>query len=316
MKDHLRLIYMAGGADYTIVPLKKILESQHKLVQVYTKHPKPKGRGKKVLLNSLQKFLDKNNLAYSMPDNYKALEEIRKIKELKPDVIIVFSYGQILPQAILDVPKIGSLNIHASLLPKWRGPSPVQYALLNNEKKTGFSLMEMNLKMDEGKILYKETLNIDKSDNTDTLLKKITNLASEAILKVLKEYAEGSIIGEEQDHKLASYSHIIKKSETYLDFNDEADNIIGKIRAYNPNPGAKCFINGELIKIIEAKKEFVNRKEKKPGTVIDNRLLIACRVDAIRPIIIQRSGKKALNITEILNGWKIAPGTLVKSSIK
>ena len=126
---------------------------------------------------------------------------------------------------------------------------------------------------------------------------------------------KGSIQGIEQNHKIASYTNIIKKKETYIDFNEEANVILGKIRAYNPNPGAKCFINGELIKFIEAKKEFLNNNENKPGTIIDEKLLISCRNDAIRPMVIQRSGKRALKLAEVLNGWKVPLGTLVKNKI-
>ena len=285
MKDSLRLIYMAGGADYTINPLIKLLQSKHKLLHVYTKYPKPTGRGNKILPNPLQIFLEKNNLSYSMPINLRSEEEIEKIKNLQPDLVLVFSYGHILPQEMLDIPKRGCLNLHASLLPKWRGPSPVQYSLLNNEKETGFSIMVMNKKIDEGKILYKEALRIDESDNTITLLKKITNLACEKILQVINEYVKGSIQGIEQNHKIASYTNIIKKKETYIDFNEEANVILGKIRAYNPNPGAKCFINGELIKIIEAKKEFLNNNENKPGTIIDEKLKFTLELSKNIPIL-------------------------------
>ena len=312
MKDSLRLIYMAGGADYTITPLIKILKSNHKIVHAYTKHPKPAGRGKKLYPSALQMFLDEKNIAYSMPASLNSEKEIEKIKSFSPDLILVFSYGHILPQEILNIPEKGCLNIHASLLPKWRGASPVQYSLLNNEKETGFSIMIMNKKVDEGSILYSESLRIDEGDNTLSLLKKITNLASDSILKIINKYVEGSIKSVEQDHENASYTQIIKKSETYIDFKEDADIILGKVRAYNPNPGAKCFINGELIKIIEAKKEFLGNNKNKPGTIIDDKLLISCGKDAIRPTLVQRSGKKPLKLEQVLNGWKITPGTLAK----
>ena len=134
-------------------------------------------------------------------------------------------------------------------------------------------------------------------------------------MKIINEYVKGSIQGIEQDHKIATYSKIINKKETYIDFNEDADVILGKIRAYNPNPGAKCFINGELIKIIEAKKEFLGNNKNKPGTIIDEKLLISCRHDAIRPMVIQRSGKRPLKLAEVLNGWKVPSGTLAKSKI-
>ena len=312
MKDSLRLIYMAGGADYTITPLIEILKSKHKLVHVYTKQPKPSGRGKKLNPSKLQTFLDEKNISHSMPVNLKSDKEIEKVKSLKPDLILVFSYGHILPQAILDIPEKGCLNIHASLLPKWRGATPVQYSLLNNEKKTGFSIMIMTTKVDEGNILYSESLRVDENDNTLSLLKKITNLASKSILNIINKYVEGSIKGIEQDHKSASYTQIIRKKETYIDFKEDAEIILGKIRAYNPNPGAKCFIRGELIKIIEAKKELLDNNKNKPGTILDDKLLISCGNNAIRPTVIQRSGKKPLKLDQVLNGWKITPGMLAK----
>ena len=315
MSGNLKVIYMAGGAEYTIWPLKSVIKSKHTLLHVYTKYPRPAGRGKKIIPNALQNFLDENKLSYSMPINLKSNVEIEKIKKMKPDLILVFSYGHILPKILLNIPKYGCLNIHASLLPKWRGSSPVQYSLLNNEKETGFSIMVMNEKVDEGKVLYRESIVIRESDNTYTLLEKITNLACKSIIKIINKYVEGSIIACEQDHKEASYTYTIKKNDTYLDFKDDAEIVLAKVRAYNPNPGAKCFINGELVKIIETKKENLHDNFK-PGVIIDERLLISCGRNAIRPSIIQRSGKKKLKLYEALNGWKVQPGTLVKNKIE
>ena len=315
MKESLRFIYMAGGATYTLIPLKRILESKHKLIQVYTKHPKPSGRGNKISANALQKFLDEKKIPFSFPKNLRLEEEVKKIKDLNPDIILVFSYGNILPKSILDIPKWGCINIHASLLPKWRGASPVQYSLLNNEKETGYSIMLMNEKVDEGKILFKESVKIENSDDTLTLLKKITKLASVSFLEVIESFVAGLISPEEQNHKYATYSKIIKKNQTYLDFNYSADYILGQIRAFNPNPGSKCFIDGELIKIIKAEKESLTRNVARPGTILDDKLLISCKLDGIRPTIIQRAGKKPLELSKVLNGWKVTPGTIVKSKL-
>ena len=315
MIDSLRLIYMAGGAYHTIDPLRKLMTSKHNIVHTFCKSPKPSGRGNKIIANPLQIFLQQKNLSYSMPESIRSKEEIEKIKYLKPDLIIVFSYGNILPEEILNIPKWGCINIHASLLPKWRGASPVQYSLLNNDKETGFTIIIMNKKIDEGKILYKEIVKISRNDNSGTLLKKITYLASEVIVKIINKYVNGSIRPISQDSKFASYARIIKKRDTYLDFNDEADVILGKIKAFNPNPVAKCFINGELVKIFEAKKEILKSQQSKPGTILDGKLLISCKKDGIRPLVIQRAGKSKLKIEDALNGWKVCPGTLAANKI-
>ncbi len=315
MKESLRIIYMAGGASYTLIPLKRILDSKHKLIQVYTKYPKPSGRGNKISANSLQEFLEENKIPFSSPKNLRLEEEVKKIKDLRPDIILVFSYGNILPKSILDIPKWGCINIHASLLPKWRGASPVQYSLLNNEKETGYTIMLMNEEVDEGKILFKESVRIEHSDDTLTLLKKITKLASISFIEVIEKFVAGLISPLEQNHKFATYSKVIKKHQTYLNFNYSADHILGQIRAFFPNPGSKCFINGELIKIIKAKKETLNQNSSIPGTILDDKLLISCKLDGIRPTIIQRAGKKPLELSQVLNGWKVIPGTIVKSKL-
>lgn len=312
MTKRLKVVYMAGGADYTILPLNEILKSSHELIHVYTKHPKPSGRGKRIMSNTLQKFLEENKLSYSMPKDLKSKEVIDNIKKMKPDLILVFSFGHILSEDVLNIPKLGCLNIHASILPKWRGPSPVQYAILNNEKETGYSIMIMNKEVDEGKVLHSESLAIKESDNTLSLLYKITSLACNSIIEVINKYSEGKISSINQNNKNVSYSHIIKKKETYLDFNEDADTILQKIKAYNPNPGAKCFVNGELIKIIEAKKEILY-DNKEPGIILDKNFLISCKKNAIRPRVLQRAGKKPLKLAEALNGWKVSPGHLVKN---
>ena len=175
--------------------------------------------------------------------------------------------------------------------------------------------MLMNEQVDEGEILYKEKVKSDDNDDTQTLLNKITELASISILKVIENFVSGIIKPVQQDHKIATYTKIIKKYETYLDFNESADNILGKIRAFNPNPGSKCFINGELVKIIKAKKEILNQIVDKPGTILDDKLLISCKQDGVRPIIIQRAGKNPLKLSEALNGWKVIPGDIVKSEL-
>ena len=140
---------MAGGAEYTIWPLESVIKSKHTLLHVYTKCPRPSGRGKKIIPNALQNFLDENKLSYSMPINLKSNIEIEKIKKMKPDLILVFSYGHILPKILLNIPKYGCLNIHASLLPKWRGAAPIQRAIMNSDKETGISIMKITPKLIE-----------------------------------------------------------------------------------------------------------------------------------------------------------------------
>ena len=173
MKESLRLIYMAGGASYTLIPLKRILESKHKLIQVYTKHPKPSGRGNKISANALQKFLDEKKIPFSFPKNLRLEEEVKKIKDLNPDIILVFSYGNILPKSILDIPKWGCINIHASLLPSWRGASPIQATIMNGDKETGITLMKMTKGLDCGPIYSQYKMKLTQTESGDVLMKML-----------------------------------------------------------------------------------------------------------------------------------------------
>ena len=191
-----------------------------------------------------------------MTDDFKKKHLINDLKKINPDFIVVYAYGVILPKEILEIPKYGCINIHTSLLPKWRGASPIQHSLLNNEQETGFTFIVMSDELDKGDILLKEKITITKNDNSETLLYKITELASKNLIKTLEQYAMNMIKTIKQKDKEATYCFKIKKEDTYINFNQKAYEIYGKIRAFNPNPGAKCYIKGELVKIVEA--EVVN----------------------------------------------------------
>ncbi len=309
MEKKLKIIYMCGGTTYTITPLKKLINSQHNVACVYIKQPKPSGRGRKLKESPLLEFVKELDFVYRTPLNFKEASEISFLKEINADFFVVFSYGIILPKEVLKIPKYGCINIHASLLPKWRGPSPVQYSLINNEKKTGFSFMKMDEGIDTGDILFKKEININNDDNTISLLNKISELSGNYLVRILEDYSCKRIPLIKQDESEATYSFKIKKKSTFILFNEEAKAILGKIKAYYPNPTAKCIIKGEVLKILEAKVEEEETVHRNFGITIDNKLLIACKKGSIRLTRIQRQGKKALSTEEVLNGWKIEKGT-------
>jgi len=310
----IKVIYMSGGADFTVSPLRALVNNNKlNLICVHTKSPRPAGRGKKIYDSAILKYVKNKNIKYRCPNSLKNREEIDYIKKMKTDLIIVFSYGLILPKQVIEAPKYGCINIHPSLLPKWRGPSPVQYSLLHNEKETGFCFMEMEEGIDTGDILFKRKINIFRNDNSLTLLNKISTEAGSYLETIIKEIIDNKIVKIKQDHSKATYSHKIDKKDAVIDFKEEALKIFGKIRAFSPNPCARCYINGEIVKIFEAEVANDKKKHDKSGLILDNNLLISCSIGSIRLLKIQREGKKILPVREVLNGWKIGPGTKINA---
>ena len=311
MNKVLKVAYMSGGSAFTIEPLKQLIKSNHEVIKIYTKPPKEGKKTRKKIKNYLLEEAKKNHLEVIMTDDFKKKHLINDLKKINPDFIVVYAYGVILPKEILEIPKYGCINIHTSLLPKWRGASPIQHSLLNNEQETGFTFIVMSDELDKGDILLKEKITITNNDNCETLLYKITELASKNLIKTLEQYAMNMIKTIKQEDKEATYCFKIKKEDTYITFNQKAYEIYGKIRAFNPNPGAKCYIKGELVKIVEAEVVNENLVYKKYGMVLDNNLLISCRKGAIRLTKIQRQGRKPMISKVLLNGWKIEKGLIL-----
>ncbi len=313
MLKTLKLAYFAGGSEFTLAPFLTLLESKHEIKIVYTKSPKLSGRGKKNNNNFLLNEGLKRNIEFKTLDNFHNIEYIKTLQSLELDFIIVFSFGIILPKEVLNIPKFGCINIHTSLLPKWRGASPVQHCLLNNDKETGYTLIIMNEELDKGKIISKEVISVEEEDNYKILLNKITKLASKNLVKILEGLASNKIKPTKQDEDEATYCYRIKKEDTYINFDKTAIEILGKIRAFSPFPGAKCYLQGELIKILEAKVENNNEINKNFGVVFDDNLLIACKTGFIRLTKIQREGRKAMHVKEVLNGWKVKKGSKINA---
>lgn len=314
MSKKLNIVYMAGGDEFTLKPFFSILNSKHNLLAIYTKKIKLVGRGKKKLNNSLALLAKKKNIPIFNIDKFNNKENKEHLVKLKLDFIIVFSFGIILPKEILEIPKFGSINIHTSLLPKWRGASPIQHALLNNEKETGITLIKMNEKLDEGDIVYSKKIFIYDFDNYQTILDKLTSLASSNLINVLENLILNKINLLKQDNTKATYCFKIKKEDTYIKFDNSAETVLGKIKAYSPKPGAKCFIKGEQVKILEAKVENKNIKYENYSEVLDNRLLVSCKIGSIRLTKIQRPGKNIMDALQVMNGWQIKKGLMLNEN--
>ena len=300
-------IVFMGTSNFAVSILKSLYQNGYPISVVYTQPPKKSNRGQKLNKSPINLFSENISLDIRTPQILKNndQEEIF-LRKLQPDLIIVVSYGQIIPKNLLKIPKYGFLNVHASLLPKWRGAAPIQRSIMNLDKETGVSIMKINENLDEGPICKKYSLQISEKINSEELSEKLSLLASEKILDVLDNIYDGNINFQDQDHSKATYAKKIQKVEGKINWNEAADKIIGKINGLYPYPGAFFLFKGERYKILKAKKSYTSGK---PGNIITEDFEICCGEGSIKVLSIQREGKKAQQIKEFLLGSKINKGT-------
>ena len=295
------------GTSYFAVPiLKSLYQNGYPISAVYTQPPKKSNRGQKVNKSAINLFSENISLEVRTPETlkYNNQEELY-LSKLEPDIIIVVSYGQIIPKNLLKIPKYGFLNIHASLLPRWRGAAPIQRSIMNLDKETGFSIMQINENLDEGPVCNQYSLKISEKMNSEDLSEKLSLLASEKILDVLDKIYDGNIKFMDQDHTKASYAKKIKKNEGKINWNENADKIIGKINGLYPYPGAFFLFNGERYKILKAEISHTNGE---PGNITSEDFEICCGEGSIKVLTIQREGKRVQQIKEFLLGTQIKKG--------
>mgnify|MGYP001186667568 FL=1 len=300
-----KIVFM--GTSYFAVPiLKSLYQNGYPISVVYTQPPKKSKRGQKFNKSPINLFCENISLEVRTPQTLKNNnEEDFYLRDLKPDIIIVVSYGQIIPINLLNIPENGFLNVHASLLPKWRGAAPIQRSIMNLDTETGISMMKINENLDEGPVCNQFTLKISEKINSEELSEKLSLLASEKILDILDNIYEDTIKFKDQDHSKATYAKKIQKAEGKIDWNENADKIIGKINGLYPFPGAFFIFNGERYKILKAEKSHTKGKA---GKIISEDFEICCGEGSIKVLTIQREGKRVQQIREFLLGTQIKKG--------
>ena len=293
-----------GTPMFSVPILKSLYQNGYPISHVYTQPPQKSHRGQKINKSPVQGIAETLNLEFRTPKNLKDnKEEFEYFKSIDADLAIVVAYGQIIPEEYLNLTKYGFINIHASLLPKWRGAAPIQRSIINLDEETGISFMKLVKKLDEGPVCKKFNVTIDKKDNYETLSDKLSSLASEKILDIIDNIYDEKVLYEEQNHSEASYASKINKSEGEINWGENAENILGKINGLYPSPGAWFIFKGERYKILEAELGF---KSDQAGKVLDNNLEIACgNKKSIKVIKIQRQGKNIQNIGEFMLGSSI-----------
>jgi len=303
----LKKIVFMGTPIFAVPILKSLYQNGFPISVVYTQPPQKSHRGQKINKSPVQKMSETLNIEVRTPLNLKNnQEEFDYLKKLNADVSIVVAYGKIIPEQILRLTKKGFINIHASLLPKWRGAAPIQRSIMNLDKETGISIMKIEQKLDTGPICNSYKVGITENDNFEILSSKLSNLAADKISDIVQEILDDKLKFKDQDHEQASYAEKIEKSEGKIDWNKSAESIIGKINGLYPDPGAWFIYNGERYKILKAK---VGDKNEIPGLVLDNYLEISCSNKSIKILEVQRQGKKPQKINEFMLGSQIKKGS-------
>ena len=304
MSDNI--IFM-GTSKFAVPILEKISESNLNISVVYTQPPKKSSRGMKVQKTPIQVKSELLGLPIRTPSSLKNnIDEYNFIKKIKPTIVIVISYGQIIPKEFFELSEKGFFNIHASILPKFRGAAPIQRAIMSQDTETGISFMKINEHLDTGPVLETYKIKIDLNLNATELEKKLSQLAAEKILENIDNIIKDKANFKEQDHSEATYAEKIGKKEGKISWNDNARKIIGKINGLYPNPGAYFIFNGDRYKILKAE---IGNGSGLSGEVLSDKLEIACsKNESIKVIEIQKEGKKIQKINEFLNGSKIHKG--------
>ena len=302
----LKIIFM-GTPEFSI-PSLRLLNSNYDILSVYTQPPKKKSRGQKMYKTPIHLEAENLNIPVRYPENLDSETEFKFIKDSKVNYVVVVAYGQIIPKKFLSIKNLIFLNIHASLLPRWRGAAPIQRSIMEMDKETGISIMKIVPKLDAGPYMIQQSLNINSNDNFLSLSKKLSEIGAKLIVKALSLIKEKKIFFTDQIEKHATYAKKISKSESEIDWNETAQKLIAKINGLNPYPGVWFKHNGNRIKILEAE---MSENLGKKGEVITDDLVIGCLDKSIKINLLQKEGKTALKTKSFLAGYKIVKGDML-----
>jgi methionyl-tRNA formyltransferase len=299
----MKIIFM-GTPDFAVPALRALHGAGHEVAAVYTQPPRPGGRrGRELTPSPVHRAAQDLGLEVRHPASLKGADEQAAFTALGADVAVVAAYGLILPQAVLDAPKLGCINLHASLLPRWRGAAPIQRAILAGDEETGITVMQMDAGLDTGASLVAEATPIDRK-TAGELTEELAQIGARLIVRVLADLPAFPPVAQPEDG--VTYAKKIEKAEAILDFTQDAPQVERQLRAMAPSPGAYFTLDGERYKVLAAD---VIEDAGAPGVVLDDMLTVACGSGAIRPALVQRAGKPAMESADLLRGKPIPPGT-------
>lgn len=298
----MRVVFM-GTPDFSVPALNALVEAGHQIVAVYCQPPRPAGRGKKERLTPVHARALELGLEVRYPVSLRDAAAQADFAALDADIAVVVAYGLILPQAVLDAPRKGCLNIHASLLPRWRGAAPIHRAIMAGDAETGVCIMQMEAGLDTGPVLMREATVITPEDTTDVLHDRLSAMGARLIVDTLSRL--DTLTPDPQSEQGVTYAHKIDKAEAQIDWTVPAEQVDRQIRGLSPFPGAWTERNGERIKLLASE---LAEGQGEPGTVLDDMLAVACGEGAVRLLRLQRAGKAAQDAGTFLRGRPIAPG--------
>lgn len=304
----LRIAFM-GTPEFSVPTLQALIDAGHDVVRVYSQPPAKAGRGKKLRKSPVHQLAEAKGIEICTPKSLKSLEVQEDFYNLNLDVAVVVAYGQILPSAILEAPEFGCVNVHASLLPRWRGAAPIHRAIIAGDQTSGVCIMKMDAGLDTGPVILRAETPITHDENTGSLHDKLAQMGAETINKALEGYVTGQLIAEEQSNEGITYAKKIDKSEAAIDWSYPAEKIDRLVRGLNPFPGAYSMIGGERLKILAGTIQ-PSAANHKPGQTLSDSLLIQCGHNTAYQInLAQRSGKGAMTKADLLRGWSVPKGS-------
>ena len=299
-------IIFAGTPDFAVPALQMLINSEHEVCAVYTQPDRPAGRGRKLLPGPVKTLALSADIPVFQPETLKTEEDLKQLASFEADLMVVVAYGLILPQTVLDTPKQGCINIHGSLLPRWRGAAPIHRALIAGDKKTGITIMQVVKRLDAGDMLHKEECVITDENTSSDLHDKLADLGAIGLKKVLAQIDAGTLVAEKQDESQVTYAEKLEKSESLLDWTLSAVELDRKIRGLNSWPVAQTLYQGKVLRVWKAK---VAEDEKKlpPGTVIQQskRMSVATGEGVLDLLEVQLPGKKRMDILAFLNAHDV-----------
>jgi methionyl-tRNA formyltransferase len=297
-----------GSADFSVPTLRALLEAGHRVVSVYTQPPRPAGRGHRERLSPVHAFAVQRGLEVRTPVSLKGKDEQHGFAALAADAAVVAAYGLILPAPVLAAPRLGCLNVHASLLPRWRGAAPIQRAILAGDDETGVTIMQVDEGLDTGPILLVGRTPITAGTTAETLHDTLAEIGAGLMVEALDGVVAGTLTARPQPDGGASYARKLEREEGRLDWTRPASELERAVRALNPWPGVWFEYRGERIRVLAAE---AGAASAEPGTVVDGRLTIACGEGALRPLRVQRAGKAPVDTDAFLRGFSLPEGTCV-----